>query len=205
MTELLGARLAALFALALLSTGGLVAGRGGWIFAKAELAQLLLESAWAETLAAGRDTKPWPWADTWPVGRLTVPRLAVSEIVLAGAHGEAMAFGPGHVASTPPPGREGNVAVGGHRDTHFRFLKELVVGDEILLTGRDGVPRRYRVAETAIVDHRDLRATAPTLAPTLTLITCYPFDALAPGGPLRYVVRAAASSSRSRDSISCIK
>lgn len=193
-SEIFGAKLAALLAWSLLSTGGLLAGRGGWTLAKAELAQRLLESAWSESLASQRDVKPWPWADTWPVARLTVPRLRMSVIVLAGAHGEAMAFGPGHLGGTPAPGQDGNVALSGHRDTHFRFLQDLLVGDELLLTGREGVPRVYRVIETTVVDHHDLRPTAPTLIPTLTLITCYPFDALAPGGSLRFVVRAVAAT-----------
>lgn len=181
-------------ALALFTAGAAFLGRGTWIFAKAQVAQVLLARAWEKTREGVRAVKPWPWADTWPVARLTVPRLGVEEIVLAGGHGEAMAFGPGHLGASAAPGSAGNVVLGGHRDTHFRFLRDLKAGDEILLEAADRSLRRYRVTETAVVDYRDHRPLAAARRPTLTLITCYPFDAIVPGGPLRYVVRAAAGS-----------
>src|SRR5882762_7872122 len=71
-------------------------GRGAWIQAKAWLAQSLIAHAWTRTLSGERQAKPWPWADTWPVARLTVPRLGIERYVLAGADGAAMAFAPGH-------------------------------------------------------------------------------------------------------------
>lgn len=177
-------------ALALLTASAAFLVKGTWIFSKAQVAQVLLARAWDETRAGGRAVKPWPWADTWPVARLRVPRLGVEEIVLAGGTGQAMAFGPGHLSRSATPGSAGNVVLAGHRDTHFRFLRDLRPGDEILLEAARGTPRRYRVTETVVVDFRDRRPLAATLEPTLTLITCYPFDAIIPGGPLRYVVRA---------------
>jgi sortase A len=110
---------------ALLAAGAAFLGRGIWIFAKAQVAQVLLAGAWETTRGGGHAVKPWPWADTWPVARLTVPRLGVEEIVLAGGHGEAMAFGPGHLGASSAPGSAGNVVLAGHRDTHFRFLRDL--------------------------------------------------------------------------------
>jgi sortase A len=177
-------------ALTVLTAGAAFLGKGAWIFAKAQVAQVLLARAWDATLAGGRGVKPWPWADTWPVARLTVPRLGVEEIVLAGGHGEAMAFGPGHLETSAAPGSAGNVALAGHRDTHFRFLRDLQPGDEIVLETADRRLSRYRVTATAVVDFRDHRPLGASLEPTLTLITCYPFDVLVPGGPQRYVVQA---------------
>lgn len=165
-------------------------GRGTWIYAKAQVGQVLLARAWQATRNGERAVKPWPWADTWPVARLTVPRLAVDEIVLAGGNGEAMAFGPGHLSHSAAPGRTGNAVLAGHRDTHFHFLRDLKPGDEIVLETADRMAHRYRVSEAAVVDFHDRRALAAAGEPTLTLITCYPFDAIVPGGPLRYVVRA---------------
>ena len=187
-------RLCRVLALVLSLASALFLGKGTWIFVKAQVAQALLAHAWEETRAGGRAVKPWPWADTWPVARLAVPWLGVDEIVLAGGHGQSMAFGPGHLSRSAAPGRAGNVVLAGHRDTHFRFLRNLRPGDEIGLEAAQGPARRYRVTETVVVDFRDRRPLAASLEPTLTLITCYPFDTIVPGGPLRYVVRASVTS-----------
>jgi len=168
-------------------------GQAAYIQAKAQLAQVLLQQAWTKTLAGEQAVKPWPWADTWPVARLTAPSQGVDLFVLAGADGRAMAFGPGHVYGTAAPGTAGNSVIGGHRDTHLRFLKDLRPGDELKLQRPDGREVAYRVSEARVVDKSDLSPLAPRGEAWLTLITCWPFDALRPGGPLRYVVTAAAA------------
>ena len=104
------------------------AGSGGWIYMKAQLAQVLLQGAWAGTLAGQQDVKPWPWADTWPIARLVVPSLGIDQIVLEGAYGRTLAFGPGHVESTGPLEGSDNFILTGHRDTHFQFLEQLRAG-----------------------------------------------------------------------------
>lgn len=176
--------------LLLLSLGGVWhIGLGAYIHAKAVLAQLLLEAAWSDTLNGQVEVKPWPWADTWPVGRLTVPRLGISRIVLAGASGSALAFGPGLFTVTESAGDDSHVLIAGHRDTHFGFLRHLSIGDDIILQTQDG-GRSYRVAALEIIDENDTYRMAGTGQRTLTLVTCYPFDAVAPGGPLRYLVIA---------------
>ncbi len=166
---------------------------GVYLPAKATLAQHLLRRAWAKT---GSDpVKPWPWANTWPVARLEVPNLGVDEIVLAGAEGAALAFGPGHVDGTGRPGGLGNVVIAGHRDTVFRFLGRLRAGDEVWLESRGQRRRRYVVQHAEVIHERETRVLAPTSDPTLTLLTCYPLDGDRPGGALRYVVRAVAGAS----------
>ncbi len=80
---------------------GLMA-KGLWLPAKAELAQILLASAWDRHLSGEATAKPWPWADTWPVARLVVPRLRESQFVLRGASGRNMAFGPTHLDNSAP-------------------------------------------------------------------------------------------------------
>src|ERR1700709_523647 len=80
-------------------------GQGAYIHAKALLAQILLERAFTETIATGRETRPWSWADTWPVARIEVKRLHASAIVLAGSRGQALALRPGHVETTPQAGK----------------------------------------------------------------------------------------------------
>ena len=86
--------------------GMLSVAHGAWIPAKAKFAQVLLEDAWQKTLITQQPIKPWPWADTWPVGRLSAPAQNQSLIVLAGASGEALAFGPGHLSRSATPGSE---------------------------------------------------------------------------------------------------
>lgn len=175
--------------LALLVLGLLSLGQGGYIYAKAALAQVLLRQAWSATRDGSEQARPWPWADTWPVARLLSPRHEVDLIVLEGATGNSTAFAPGHVQGSAAPGAAGNVALAAHRDTHFRFLERVQRGEELLLELPDGSVRRYQVETLSVVDERDTRLLE-TPGNWLTLVTCYPFDAIVPGGPLRYVVQA---------------
>jgi len=164
-------------------------GQGGYIHAKALLAQVLLERAFKASIATGRDIKPWSWADTWPVARIEVKRIGASTIVLAGSSGQALAFGPGHVENTPNAGERGVAVYSAHRDTHFRFLKDIAIGDEIEVTRSDGKKFRYHADATSIV-----RFDASGIDPlsdgyALVLSTCWPFEALTPG-PDRYLLHA---------------
>lgn len=189
-------RIAFATALALLGLGLWQVGEGLYIHAKAALAQTLLQSAWQRTLAGEARVKPWPWADTWPVARLSVPGRDIDLIVLAGATGRTLAFGPGHLRGSAAPGAPGMSIVTGHRDTHFRFLEELRFGDELLIEESDGARQRFRVTSTRIADYRRPGIRLDGLDPALTLVTCYPFDAVVPGGPLRYLVGAEAVPER---------
>lgn len=165
-------------------------GLGTWIHAKAILAQILLETAWARTLTTSQEVKPWPWADTWPVARLEVPRLGIRRIVLAGASGSSLAFGPGHLFGSAQPDAIGNCVIAGHRDTHFHFLKSLRIGDVISLQSNQGRVVKYTVDKIRIVDQSQTELVVNSNHQQLTMITCYPFNAITPGGPLRFVVIA---------------
>ena len=176
---------AAIFAL----IGLVLFGQGIWIHAKALLAQVLLERAFAASLAGGRDVKPWPWADTWPVARVEVPRLDRSAIVLAGSSGQALAFGPGQVERTPAAGEPGTTVYAAHRDTHFAFLGDVRTGDEIRVTRRDGKVVSFHVTGTSVVRWDASGIDADVDGRQLVLTTCWPLDAKF-SGPLRYVVRA---------------
>ena len=178
--------------LVLVVVGAWQLGGGLYIQAKAVLAQHLMEDAWERTLAGEDQARPWPWADTWPVARLQVPDRGIDHIVLAGASGSSLAFGPGHVDGTASPGQHGNAVVGGHRDTHFRFLQHLQVGEQLVVQAPDGAVTTFLVGDARVVEHDDAHIELSTPSPHLTLVTCYPFDAVAPGGPLRYVVEAEA-------------
>jgi sortase A len=164
-------------------------GQGSYIHAKAVLAQLLLETAWSETLNGQKEVKPWPWADTWPIARLSAPAYGISHIVLAGASGSSLAFGPGHLFGSAKPGEKGNVIISGHRDTHFSFLKEIRKGDHIELQSKTKTSA-YQVTDIQIIDKTKIDSIPVDTNNKLVLITCYPFDAIQSGGPLRYMVTA---------------
>ncbi len=175
-----------LLLLALQQVGG-----AALIHAKAWLAPVLVEEAYRRSeVAGGAAVKPWPWADTWPVARLQVPALGIERLVLAGDSGNVLAFGPGHSRASARPGAGGEVVIGGHRDTHFRFLQDLEVGQGILLQMPSGHTRRYRVSERRLVDSRRGGLQRGASEDRLLLVTCYPFDAIRSDGPLRYVVVA---------------
>jgi sortase A len=173
----------------LIAAGAALAADALVIRAKAAVAQVLLERAWSTTLATGQATKPWSWADTWPVARLTFPRLNRSAIVLEEAGGEALAFGPAHVAASAKPGAQGTSVIAAHRDTHFGFIRDLRPGDEIEVATRGGAVVRYATTGSAIVHAQASGIARHAKTKRLVLVTCYPFDGLE-RGPLRYVVFA---------------
>ncbi len=169
--------------------GAVILSHGGWIKAKAVVAQVLLDRAWERTLAGETDVRPWPWADIRPELELKVLRLAERAVVIAGVSGEALAFGPGWMEDTAPPGTRGLAVLAGHRDTHFAFLEALRIGDEIVVTRADGARLPFIVTETRIVDAQRSGLYADSGAPRIALVTCWPFDAVTRGN-LRFVVIA---------------
>ena len=180
-----------LLALCLLLLGLQQALAAAVIQAKAWLAPALIERAWEQTIAeGGRPVRPWPWADTWPVARLIAPEAGVDLMVLAGDSGNALAFGPGLASYSSPPGEGGVSVLAGHRDTHFAFLQHVRAGDELELVNTRGRVHRYQVQSAGVVDASREGILNAGQASSLMLVTCYPFDTLRVGGPLRYVVRA---------------
>lgn len=161
-----------------------------YILAKARLAQHLIADAWSRTLDGETQVRPWPWADTWPIARLRVPALNVDLYVLSDASGRSLAFGPGLLSGTAQPGKTGNTLISAHRDTHFRFLREIADGTDVEVQTPDSDWLRFRIVERHVLDiHRDRLYVASDRS-MLTLMTCYPFDAVVPGGPLRIAVIA---------------
>jgi len=183
-------RILAVATIILFLAGALQFGQGLYIHAKAQLAQVLLERAWQRTLAGEAAVKPWPWADTWPVARLVAPAQNADLLVVAGANGRSIAFGPGHLEGAPLPGAAGNSVVGGHRDTHLAFLRHVKRGDRLSVERADGKRIEYRITERDVLDKSDTWVTRNDGSSRLTLVTCWPFDALRAGGPQRYVVIA---------------
>ena len=175
-----------LFAI-IVAAGLIFIGKGLYIHAKAALAQVLLETSFEQSIGKTGSGRPWPWADFTTEVRLSSARLGVSDIVLSEAGGEALAFGPTHLMGTPLPGDEGTAVIAAHRDTHFRWLKELRPGDLVDVTGRDGSNQVFTVRSARIARNDASGIDASRQGQWMALATCWPFDAQTQG-PLRYIV-----------------
>ena len=207
-----GANLPIWFERALLLTGALLLGWCGWTLAEAHAWQRY--ESWSlerqrrgETASIGRylasragfgdpeirGAAPRPEAEPVPargdlVGRLDIPRLGLSAIVLEGDDAQTLKLGVGHIPGTALPGRNGNLALAAHRDGFFRPLHGIRRSDEIELT----TPLRtyrYRVTDVSVVPPDDLAVLRDTAEPSLTLVTCYPFRWVG-NAPKRFVVHA---------------
>ena len=165
-------------------------GQGAYIPAKAWLAQELMQRAWTRSTDGQDKAVPWPWADTWPVARLAAKAGDIDLIVLAGGSGRTLAFGPGHLSASVMPGQTGNSVIAGHRDTHFNCLRDVDVGESLVIETVSGRRHVYKIIGIDVVDARRGSLLLDTDVPMLSLVTCYPFDATDPGGPMRYVVTA---------------
>jgi sortase A len=178
----------------MLLAGLALTSRAAYLHAKAELAGVLIRRAWDKTARDGQSRPPWPWADTHPAARLRIPRLRYDEIVLEGATPRTLAFGPARLLSGAVFGEHGNLELAGHRDTWFKRLEAVELGDGIELEWYDdrrgGLrSRSYGVSTIRVVTPEDVSLLAPTSEDTLTLVTCYPFGR-SPRSPLRYMIRA---------------
>jgi sortase A len=182
-------RIGVLLCAAITALGLSLAAQGAWIPVKAALAQVLLDRAFAAGLGSGKPVKPWPWADSVPLARIAVPRLGLSETILSGGSGQALAFGPTPLLPGGAEGLGGVTLLAAHRDTHFRFMRDLKRGDRLELQGIDGRRHSYVITHFDTL-HRD-RFAYPQTPPRrmLALITCYPFDGPA-HSPLRRVAWA---------------
>jgi len=165
-------------------------GHGLYIYAKAEAAQWLMARAWSQTLEnGGTPTKAWAWADTWPVAYMEVPKQNIRLYILSNSSGEALAFGPGHLTTTPALGSFGTSIIAGHRDTHFKFLQHTTIGDIIHLTLKSKLKLTYQITDFRIVD-ADRSGIDPQIGEgDLALVTCFPFDGVT-RTQKRFVARA---------------
>jgi LPXTG-site transpeptidase (sortase) family protein len=122
------------------------------------------------------------------LGRLEAPSVKMSTNVLEGSDDATLSRGAGHIEDTPFPGQPGNIGIAGHRDTVFRPLRHIKVGDPLQVT-TGGRTYTYRVSRTLIVGPDDVYVLDPTPRPTLTLVTCYPFEFIG-HAPKRFIVQA---------------
>ena len=163
---------------------------GAYIPIKAELAQLLIHRAWSQSIETGQSIKPWAWADMHPVLRLESKAHNQDLIVLSGDTGNVLAFGPGLSSDTPYVDNTSSLLISAHRDTHFTFLQDVALGDEILLTNVNNGQQHYKITNIEIIDTKKQDILLDDNQSIIKLVTCYPFDALLAGGSLRYVVKA---------------
>jgi LPXTG-site transpeptidase (sortase) family protein len=148
-----------------------------------------LERAWSAPAAsrAVKATAPKPSPGDL-LGRLEIPRLGMSALIAEGDSEATLRTSIGHLAETPLPGQPGNVALAGHRDTIFRALRQIEIGDRITVHSWEG-QTEYEVTDKHVVGPEDVSVLAPSEVPILTLITCYPFSYIGPA-PKRFVVQA---------------
>ena len=158
--------------------------------ARAWLAQERMLRAWDRARHGSADPAPWPWSDTWPVARLSARHGSVELIVLAGATGRTLAFGPGHLSASSLPGQPGNTVIVGHGETYFSFLRDIEPGDPIILETARGQRHLYEVVGMDVVDSRRGSLILDTETPMLSLVTRYPFEAYRANASMRYVVTA---------------
>jgi sortase A len=134
----------------------------------------------------------WPQSPTaltdGLIGRISIPRLRLSAIVLEGTSTTTLRRAVGHIAGTALPGGRGNVGIAGHRDTYFRPLRNIRQDDVITLTTPLG-EYRYRVVSARVVSPTDVEVLGSSDGEILTLVTCYPFYFVG-SAPDRFIVRA---------------
>jgi sortase A len=123
-----------------------------------------------------------------PLAELSIPRLGVSAVVLEGSDDHTLRVGLGHIQTTSLPGESGNVAIAGHRDSFFRPLRNVQVGDDIVLD-TPNARVHYRVSSYSVVNPSAVSVIDPTQDATLTLVTCFPFYFVG-SAPDRFIVRA---------------
>jgi sortase A len=123
-----------------------------------------------------------------PLGEIELTRIGVTAIILEGTSDRILRRAVGHIPGTALPGRPGNVAIAGHRDTFFRALRNVREDDEITVSTLEG-SYRYRVDSIKVVGPEDIQVLDNSGGDILTLVTCYPFYFVGPA-PRRFIVRA---------------
>ena len=123
-----------------------------------------------------------------PLAVLKIPRIQLEVPMFDGTDDSTLNHGVGRIVGTARLGEGGNIGIAGHRDSFFRGLKDVSIGDAIELRTRTGI-EMYAVAEINIVSPNDVDVLRPRSIPSLTLVTCYPFYYVG-SAPQRYIVTA---------------
>jgi sortase A len=169
-----------------LAVGILALSYAGYVVLDAHVYQAY-EQAKFEEVSPGQ-TPSSPVVEGGVIGEIQVRRLHLKAIVVQGSSHTILRRAVGHIPETALPGEPGNVALAGHRDTFFRPLRNIRLGDAITFKTPDGA-FQYVVESTAVVAASAVGVLASSEGRTLTLITCFPFDYIG-YAPNRFVVRA---------------
>lgn len=175
---------------ALVVSGLLLSANASWLPIKGWLSQQLISQSWQETQQNQGQVKPWPWADTFPLAKLAIPRLKQQLVVLNGGDPTTLAFSAGAIAPFNDMTGHQPIVIAGHNDSHFSFLEDILMDDIISLTDKFGQNQLYIVEAINIIDASS--GEMPLLADdtSLTLITCYPFNHAITNSNERYVITA---------------
>ena len=161
-----------------------------YLYAKSVLAQVLLNHAWQQSQQKEQNYRPWQWADSYPVAKLTDKKNNTSWIIMAGMTGRAMAFAPTWLEDSAKPNQYGNTVISAHNDSHFNVLEKNEIGDEFLLEDQQGKILTYRVMTIDIVSEYDVSSYLFQDETMITLITCYPFEVTNAAKTQRLVIQA---------------
>ena len=145
--------------------------------------------------AAGESLVATERSTDLPIAILSIAAVGLEVPVFEDTSERNLNRGAGWVAGTAAPNQGSNMAIAAHRDGYFRALKDVRVGQDLVLTSLNEV-QRYRVTEVLIVDPEDIWVLEPTSANAVTLVTCYPFYFVG-SAPRRYIVRAMSISESS--------
>jgi sortase A len=174
-----------------LAVGVLALGYSVYVVVDAHAYQAYEQSKFEEELEKGTGSSQLPppaLVEGGVIGEIQVPRLHLKAIVVQGDSHTILRRAVGHIPETALPGKPGNVALAGHRDTFFRPLRNIKLGDTITLKTSAG-DFQYLVESTQVVPAANVEVLNATTGRTLTLITCFPFDYVG-AAPNRFVVRA---------------
>ena len=123
-----------------------------------------------------------------PLGILSIESVNIQVPIYNGTDEFNLDRGAGRIRGMAKTGEEGNLGISGHRDGFFRSIKDIQVGDNIVVQTTHGV-EKYAVSDITIVPKEDESVLMETADKRLTLVTCYPFYFVG-NAPKRYIVTA---------------
>ena len=173
---------------ALFIIGILLLAKPSHFYLKGYIAQRLLESTWGKSKDKEQIIYPWMGAKRYPIGKISIEKIDLSHIILGGDMKQSLNFGIAHIENTSKPGYNGNIGLAGHRDSFFKKLEKIHLGDIIEIDSFKGF-ESFKVVDIQIISPSEIHWLDQTEENILTLVTCYPFNYIG-NAPMRYIIRA---------------